>query len=453
MENKDQAVVGPSQEDRAVTRALIDFIGRNPTAFHAVSNIAQILTEAGFTRLYEADTWQLEPGGAYYTIRGGSSLIAFKVPRGPFSGFMIGAAHSDSPAFKLKEHPEMDAGGAYVRLNVEKYGGMLMGPWFDRPLSLAGRLIVRDGASLKAHLVDLGRDFCMIPSLAIHMDRKANEGHAFNVQQELLPVIGDAACRGHLMEAVAQAAGVRAEDIAGQDLYLYARTPGTVWGVDEAFFSAPRLDDLQCAYGLLQGFVASGTPQGAMPVLAVFDNEEVGSATRQGAGSTFLNDVLTRALEALGRGRDLAQLLASSFMVSADNAHALHPAHPEEADPVNRPRLNRGIVIKQAANQKYTTDALSRALFISILDHAGLAYQDFSNRSDKAGGSTLGNISNGHVSLITVDIGLPQLAMHSPYETAGVRDTASLVRAMKTFFGAALETGPDDAWTLTFKED
>lgn len=463
--------------DEKITRELLEFIRKSPTAFHTIANIRGLLADAGYTELSEGESWKLEKGGRYFTVRNESSVIAFRIPEGAYAGFMIAASHSDSPTFKVKANPEMSTAGAYVKLNVEKYGGMLISPWFDRPLSVAGRLIVKEGNRFLTKLVNVDRDLCMIPSLAIHMNRQANDGTRYNVQMDVLPLLGDENSEGKFMDIIADAAGVKKEDIVGDDLFLYSRSQGTIWGAENQYVSSGHLDDLQCTYADLRGFVESGeeytsagidmsgtAPDKALdidnvgtisdesinvdakariaciPVLAVFDNEEVGSGTKQGADSTFLEDVLVRIGQNLGLSQEeLRTKIASSFMVSADNAHAVHPNAEAKADPVNRPKMNCGIVIKYNANQKYTTDAVSAAIFREIAGRAGVPVQEFTNRSDIPGGSTLGNISNAHISLNTVDIGLPQLAMHSPYETAGVKDTAMLVKAARTLFGSALK--------------
>lgn len=333
----------------------------------------------------------------------------------------------------------MEAEGHFIKLNVEKYGGMIMSPWFDRPLSIAGRLVVEEDGRLVSKLVNIDRDLVMIPNLAIHMNRQVNDVYKYNAQKDTLPIFGSLEAKGSFMTLMAEAAGVKAEDILGHDLFLYSRDKGTIWGADEAYLSCGRLDDLQCAFSSIKGLLAGGHPS-CVSVAAVFDNEEVGSGTKQGADSTFLEDTLRRINRSLGRSEDqYLMALASSFMVSADNAHAVHPNYGEFADPTNRPAMNEGIVIKYNANQKYTTDAVSAAVFRAICKKAGVPCQTFANRSDMAGGSTLGNISNAHVALNTVDIGLPQLAMHSPYETAGVKDTCYLIQAAKTFFNTCLK--------------
>ena len=422
-----------------IVQDLIHFLAQSPSCFHAVSAMTAELTENGFTELKENRKWQVSPGGKYYVTRNGSSLIAFTIPKKEMKGFRILAGHSDSPTFKIKENPELTADEHYIRLNVEGYGGMLCAPWFDRPLSVAGRVIVKNPARKPdfpfcQKLINIDRDLVLIPSLAIHMNREANSGYKYNIQKDMLPLYGNITAKDTFLDMIAEAAQVEKDDILGHDLFLYNRQSASVWGASEEFVSAPRLDDLQCAFASLRGFLA-GQKKEYLAVHCVFDNEEVGSATKQGAASTFLYDTLTRVHEALGYSReDYLIHLADSFMISADNAHAVHPNHTDKSDPSNRPFLNGGIVIKFNANQKYCTDGISAAMFRELCQRADVPVQTFTNRSDMAGGSTLGSISNTQVALNTVDIGLPQLAMHSPYETAGVKDTEYLIRAATEFF-------------------
>ena len=434
--------------EETIVKELFSFIEASPTAFHAVDTMKKILEIEGYQPLLESREWKLEKGGKYYVTRNGTSLLAFRIPKRDFRGFQIMASHSDSPAFKIKENPEMEAEGAYIKLNVEKYGGMLCAPWFDRPLSVAGRVLVKTEKGILSRLVDVGRDLVMIPSLAIHMNRKANEEQKYNVQKDMLPLYGMAEERGSFMKVVAEAADVKADEILGNDLFLYNRVKGSVWGAKKEFLSIGRLDDLQCVFGSLKGFLAAEDGE-SVPVHCVFDNEEVGSSTKQGAASTFLQDILVRINESMGKTpAQYRQALASSFMVSADNAHAVHPNYGETACPTNRPVLNGGIVIKYSANQKYTTDGVSAAMFRIICERAGVPYQVFLNRSDLAGGSTLGNLSANQVAVNCVDIGLPQLAMHSPYETAGVKDTGYLIRAAKVFFESAVRECTDGEYEI-----
>lgn len=419
---------------KKTAKKLLKFIQKSPTAFQAVEEMSQRLQKEGFKELKEEKHWDLKAGGNYFVTRNHSAVIAFSIPKKPAWKFHIMASHSDSPALKIKENPEMEVEKAYIKLNVERYGGMLLAPWFDRPLSVAGRLIVRKNGEIQEKLVAVDKDLLVIPNLAIHMNREVNDGYKYNVQKDMLPLYSDYDGKGSFMKLMAAEADVAEEDILGHDLFLYDRTPGTVWGANEEFISAPRLDDIQCAFASLEGFLR-GERKESIAVHCVLDNEEVGSTTKQGAASTFLKDTLMRINMGLGRTQEeYLMTLADSFMVSADNAHALHPNHTDKTDPVNRPVLNGGIVIKYNANQKYCTDGVSAAIFKYICDRAEVPYQTFVNRSDMAGGSTLGNISNTQVPMKTVDIGLAQLAMHSVYETTGAKDTESLAKAAAVLF-------------------
>lgn len=443
-------------ETRDYGREMLEFIEKSPSCFHVIANLKNRLDAAGFTPLDESESWAVRPGGRYYVTRNDSSLIAFCVPEGEVRGFHMTASHSDSPTFKIKEQPEFPAEHHYVRLNTEKYGGMILSAWLDRPLSVAGRLALRpkekaakDGdrrrtaaGGVETRLVNIDRDLLVIPNVAIHMNRDMNKGVEYNPQVDMLPLYADCTggeddVQGMLMRELAGAAGVEPEDILGHDLFLYVRDKGRVLGSGGAFVLSPRLDDLQCVYASMEAFLTS-TPKEYISLCAVFDNEEVGSGTRQGADSTFLEDVMARVCDDLSGqcGGDglLRRLIAGSFLISADNAHAVHPNHPEKADPTNRPYLNGGIVIKYHGSQKYTTDALSAAKMKALCERAGVPFQTYANRSDIPGGSTLGNISAAHVSVSSVDIGLPQLAMHSAVETGGSRDTEYAVRVFREFF-------------------
>lgn len=424
-----------------INRELLEFLDNSPSSFHAVANMEALLDKAGCTRLLEGHKWELEPGKGYYVSRNGSALIAFRIPVKDFAGFQIMASHSDSPVFKVKNNAEIEVDKKFVKLNVEKYGGMLCAPWLDRPLSVAGRIVVRTPDGVETKLVNVDRDLMIIPNLAIHMNRSVNEGYEYNAQKDMLPLFCQAdgkAAKGKFLQLIAEEAGVKAEDILDTDLFLYNRMKGTVLGLNGEYISSPHLDDLQCAFASLKGFLEA-EPKDSVAVHCVLDNEEVGSGTKQGAASTFLKDVLHRINSAMGRTEEeYLTALASSFMVSADNAHSIHPNQPDKADPTNRPYMNDGIVIKYSANQKYTTDAVSGALFKAICERAQVPYQTFHNRSDMLGGSTLGNISGTQVALNTVDIGLAQLAMHSNYETAGSKDTAYLVEAAKELFSSSV---------------
>ena len=429
-------------------KQFIDFVAHSATAFQAVDTMTQFLKEAGYTQLLEHESWNIAPGGRYFVTRNRSAVIAFAVPEHGCNHFQIVSSHSDSPTFKLKPNAESESCGQYVRLNVEPYGGMIMSTWLDRPLSIAGRVMVRENNRLVTRLVDLDRETVVIPNMPIHFNRSVNSGYAFNPQVDLLPLYGGKDAKGKLMEEVAASVGAKAEDIAAHDLFLYCRTPGTVWGAENEFFSCPRIDDLECAFTSFKAFLDAETKD-HVNVCALFDNEEVGSGTKQGADSTFLEDVLMRTASALGLDDAAARAaFSASFMVSADNAHALHPNHPEKFDEQNRTLMNGGVVIKHNANQKYTTDAVSEAIFAEVCRKAGVPVQHFSNRSDVAGGSTLGNIANAHVSLNTVDIGLAQLAMHSSYETAGVEDVDHMINALRAFVSTNIVTYTDGDYSL-----
>lgn len=431
------------------TKELLNFIKKSPTCFHVVANIASILENAGYTLIDEGNTWNLVSGGKYFVIRGGSSIIAFRLPKitdiSRFGSYQIVAAHSDSPCFKIKENPEIISDNRYVSLNVEKYGGMIMSSWMDRPLSVAGRVVVTRENEIARCLIDVDRDLLAIPNLAIHFNREINEGYKFNPQKDMIPLFGDIDSKDTFDKMIKEEVSAELSDdslleereqlsVLSLDLFLYNRQEGTIWGKDNEYFSAPRIDDIQCAYSAVASFVESEN-ENNVTVCAVFNNEEVGSTTKQGADSTFLSDVLERISINCNKTRDeYLQALSSSFMISADNAHGVHPNHTDKSDPTNRPYMNGGIVIKYNANQKYSTDAVSAAIMKKVCLDSGVPYQTYVNRSDMAGGSTLGNISNSHISVNTVDIGLAQLAMHSAYETGGVKDTAYMIRALRHFY-------------------
>lgn len=427
---------------------LFDFIQQSPSCFHVIENVKKQLTEQGFEELCENKNWQIKEGGKYFVTRNLSSVIAFKVPTKDFKSFHIVASHSDSPTFKIKDHPEQVVKGKYVQLNTERYGGMIYSTWFDRPLSIAGRALVKTETGVATKLLNIDRDLLVIPNLAVHMDRTVNDGMKYNPQVNLLPLYGDAASKDTFNKLVAEACGTAEENIISTDLFLYNRTAPTVWGAHNEYMSCAKLDDLECAFSSLKAFLKGENSQ-SVSVCAIFDNEEVGSSTKQGANSTFMYDVLHRINENLGRTEEQYHTaVASSFMLSADNAHALHPNHPAISDPTNPVYLNEGIVIKHNANQKYTTDAVSSAIFQKMCEEKNVPYQHFVNRSDVAGGSTLGNIANTHVSLNTVDIGMAQLAMHSSYETAGVLDLDYMIAGMEAFYNSAVVAQCDGTYDI-----
>ena len=421
-----------------MNQALFSYIAASPTAFQAVAHTAKLLEQRDYRPLRETEEWTLEPEGRYYVTRNGSSLIAFQLPKGRPAAFMMTAAHSDSPAFKIKENAQL-AGENGTRLSVEGYGGMLCASWMDRPLSIAGRAIVRTGTGVAMRLVDLQEPAALIPNVAIHMNRDANNGTKYNFAVDMQPLYGE---KDGFRRRIARAAGVGEDDLLTHDLFLYNPQPGMEWG---DYISAPRLDDLQCAFASLQGFLTV-EESAACRVYCLFDNEEVGSQTKQGAASTFLRETLERICDTLGIS--LRTMAAGSFLLSCDNAHAVHPNHPEYADRNHTVRMNGGVVLKYNASQKYTTDAVSAALFQTVCEKAEVPFQRYANRPDMAGGSTLGSIANTQVSLNMADIGLGQLAMHSAFETAGAQDTAYMVRALRTFFGLSLQTDGDGTYRL-----
>ena len=421
--------------DRNILAELQEFIVESPGCFHAVAALRRRLNAAGFTALREDERWTLTPGQGYYVSRNGSSLLSFRLPERQAKSLHIIASHSDSPSCKLKPDPVLWADGV-LRLNVEGYGGMIRRSWFDRPLSVAGRVLVEDGGALRERLVYVDRDLLLIPSLAIHLSRDSAETKTVSIQSELLPLLGlkqDAWAR-----TLGDAAGVSAEKILGADLFLTCREKPTVWGTDGEFLSAPRLDDLACCYASFAGFL-DAKPEGHIAMHAVFDNEEVGSCSMQGAESDFLVATVRRICLALGMDEeDIRAAIARSFLVSADNAHALHPNYAGKYDAVNRPKMNGGIVLKRQAGQKYTTDAVGEAVFRTICRGANVPVQDYANHSDVPGGSTLGNLSNTQLSVRAVDIGLAQLAMHAAYETMGSADAQYLARFAEAFYAQPL---------------
>ena len=439
------------EQNISCTKELIQFIASAPTAFHAVDEIAQRLQQAGFTPLSEAHPHVLEPGGCYYLTRNGSSIIAFRLPKAEPKGLLIAASHSDSPTFKLKHNSEISTAGI-LKLNTERYGGTILSTWFDRPLSIAGRAVIRTEDGIATKTVTLDRDLAIIPNVAIHQNRSVNEGVKYNPACDTYPLIGEADSVGKLSELIAAEVGCSTSDLLESDLYLYNRTTGSIFGLNDEFFASPRIDNLQCAFASMKAFLAAES-NCHIQMLAVFDNEETGSTSRQGAASTFLTDTVTMIGEALGMSATaINRWLPASMMVSADNGHAIHPNHPELSDPHNCPRMNRGVVIKYNANQKYTTDALSASIFREICDRAGVPTQIFANRSDMPGGSTLGNISNTKLALNTVDIGLAQLSMHSCYETAGTSDTLYMIRALEAFYSTSIEALSDGNYKISYKE-
>ncbi len=415
--------------------ALLEFIENSPTAYHAVANIKAELALVGFAELFEGEEWQIERGKGYFVSRNGSSVIAFRVPEGDFKGFMIAASHSDSPAIKIKENPELKD-KFYVRLSTEKYGGMIDSTWLDRPLSIAGRVLLKEDNGVLSKLVDFKKPSAIIPNVAIHLNRKVNEGLVLNAAVDMLPLFASAKEEGEtFVSMVAELAGIEESEILSSDLFLYNFEKGYEWG---DFVSSPRLDDLQCVFASLKAFESCKAKE-SVPVLAVFDNEEVGSRTKQGADSTFMSDVFKKFCASSGLSdAELCDKLSLSMLLSCDNAHGVHPNHPEMTDSNHQCALNGGVVIKYNANQSYCTDGMSAAVTKILCEKAGVVSQSYTNRADIPGGSTLGNLANTQLSMLSADIGLAQLAMHSSYETAGSKDTEAMTKLLEVFFSSAL---------------
>jgi len=434
-----------------ISKEMLDFIKICPSVFHAVDSVKNILEAEGFEELPESKKWNVKKGKKYYVTRNSSSIIAFKAGENLEDySFNIVASHCDSPSFKIKENYKIESSKKYVQLNTEKYGGMIYSSWFDRPLSVAGRAIVKNEDRFETKLVNIDKDLVLIPNVAIHMNKEINTAMKYNEQIDLMPLYGAMGKEeDNFMDVVSQYAGAEKENIISTDLFLYNRMEPSIWGSAGEFMSSPKLDNLQCAYSTLKGFL-KGENSKSINVYCCFDNEEVGSGTKQGAASTFLDDVLKRLNDNLGKtNEEYLCALASSFMISADNAHAVHPNHPELSDATNRVYMNEGVVIKHNANQKYTTDAVSSALFKGYCKNADIPYQNYTNRSDMAGGSTLGNIASSQVSIKMVDIGLAQLSMHSSYETAGTKDTCYLIKVTEEFFNSHVKENESGVLTVT----
>lgn len=427
---------------------LVEFLQESVTPFHAAATAESWLRAAGYTRLEEADYWNLEPGKGYYVTRNGSSVVAWRVPEHAIGGWRIVASHSDSPSWKVKNDRVENDGCR--RLSVEGYGGMIMPTWLDRPLTVGGRVIVKTEDGIESRLVCIDRDLLVIPSLAIHFQRDVNKGHTYNPQIDMQPLWGPADSRT-LTDLVAEELGVDPADILDTDLQLVTRQTPTQIGPDGEFFMAPRIDDLECAATTLLGFLdaAAETDSACAPVWAMLDNEEVGSSSRMGAESSYLRDVLDRIIEAVPHsGQAMPRALANSFMLSADNAHATHPNFPQKSDPCAPVRLGGGVVLKYNASQKYTTNAVSGAVFRAVCQKAGVPVQVFTNRADEAGGSTLGNLQSHTLPIPMADIGLAQLAMHSAVETASVADAEAMTKAAAAFYRVHLRALGDGTYTL-----
>lgn len=408
---------------------LIDFIYESPSVFHVVDSIKKLLIKSGFVELFEEDRWSLTPGGKYFILKNQSAIVAFVVGIDSLTeqGFRIISGHTDSPGFKIKPSPEMDVEKAYIKLNTEVYGSPIINTWLDRPLSIAGRVVLRTDNVIKPEsvLVNINRPLLVIPNLAIHMNRNVNSGVELNKQKDILPLLAltkNLESKNLLVNTIAKEINKNPEDIVDFDLFLYEFQKGSITGLNNEFISSGRLDDLSMIYGGIRALIESKDSKGTK-VMVCFDNEEVGNTTKQGADSNMLSTILERISIAFHLDKeDYFRALAKSFMISCDLGHALHPNYPEKSDPVNRPIINEGIVIKLSASQSYTTDGISSAIFQGICKDAGIPVQRFVNRSDEKGGSTIGPVTSSKLNIPSVDMGIPILAMHSIRELGGVED-------------------------------
>ena len=421
---------------------LVDFIYESPTAFHAIETSEELLKVNGFKKLEATEKWNIEKGGKYYTTKNSSAIVAFTVNTDDLTkdGFRMIGSHSDSPSFRVKPNPEMEVEKTYLKLNTECYGGPILNTWLDRPLAIAGRVILKGDNILKPveTLVNINRAVCIIPNLAIHMNRSINEGVALNKQKDMLPFVGllneTLEKDNFLLNTVANELGRKSEEILDFDLFLYEYEKGSLIGVNEELISSGRLDNLAMAHASLHALINAEAKSG-VNVAVVFDNEEVGSSTKQGADSNMLINILERISLCLGQDReDFLRSLYSSFIISADLAHAVHPNVTEKHDPTNRPVMGRGPVIKINANQAYTSDSYSISIYKTICKEAGVNYQEFVNRSDERGGSTIGPISSTHIDIPSVDVGSPILAMHSIRELGCVEDHMDIYKTFKKFY-------------------
>ena len=430
-------------------REMLSFIDGNPTAYHTTAAVRDILLKAGFAELLESRKWALEPGKDYFVCRNGSSIIAFRMgDQLENYSFNVAAAHTDSPCFRIKENAEIHMGQNYTKLNTEGYGGMIMPSWLDRPLTVAGRLLVRTESGIESRLVCPDRALACIPNLCIHFNRDLNNGMKYNPQVDLQPIFGGKG--GNLKEVLAAEAGVKAEDILDADLVLATREKAVRMGLNGEYFMSGRIDDLECAYTTLWGFLQGrGEEEGRGDIWVMFDNEEVGSSSRQGAQGTLMADVLARIEESMGVSREQSiRARTNSLVLSADNGHATHPNHPEKSDPANPVVMGGGVLLKYNARQTYTTSGFTGAAFTAICKKAGVPVQVFANRADVPGGSTLGNLLGHQILMPMVDIGLGQLAMHSAMETASCADAEYMAKAVAEYYNTPIFQPKDGEWKL-----
>lgn len=423
-----------------MVKGLIKFIDNSPTAFGAIESIKTMLDKEGYKELKKD---KIVKGQKYYVTRNDSSIIAFNVGKKLNDPSLhICASHTDCPSMKLKPNPIIKTDNG-IKLNVEAYGGMLRRPWFDRPLSLAGRVMISNKGKIKSVQYTDTEPFCIIPSMAPHLNHQIEDNRP-DLLVDMAPIVSldkDYDFNAYLSKKLK----VKKEDILGFDLYLYPLEKGYIWGNNKEFFTCGHIDNLECAYTTLTGFINTFNDEN-INVYVSFDNEEVGSRTRQGADSDFLEKILHRICDDLKI--DYYDLLEQAMMLSCDNAHALHPNHAELYDKDNAPKLNEGVVIKYNASQSYVTDSLSAALLKKVLNDKKIPYQVFANKTGNRGGSTLGNIANSHVSIMSVDIGLAQWAMHSPVETAGTSDVKYMHDLINAFYKTHLKLNKDKSYSI-----
>ncbi|NFI02937.1 M18 family aminopeptidase [Clostridium botulinum] len=420
---------------------LLNFINNSKSAFHSAHEVKSILDKEGFVEIKECDKWDLKHGGKYYVMKNESAIIGFEIGSGDIAeeGFRLIGAHTDSPGFRIKPHAEMTVEDHYVKLNTEVYGGAILSTWFDRPLSIAGRVTLKGSNPLKPQvkLVDLNKPILIIPSLAIHMNRTINEGYEYNKQKDTLPLLTMATDKlekdGYLLKLIAESLNVKEKEIVDFDLFVYEYEKGCLFGMNEEFISAGRLDDLWMVYAGLVALLQSRSNK-ATKVLVALDNEEIGSLTSQGANSSLLENILERITLALGKDReDFKRALSNSVMISADLAHALHPNYTEKHDPTSRPLVGKGPVIKIAASGSYSTDSYAAAIFKQVCKNADVPCQEFVNRSDVKGGTTIGPITASKLNIPVIDMGAPLLSMHSVRELASVKDNEYTIKAFTEF--------------------
>ncbi len=419
---------------------LLDFLNNHPTPFHVVEGGREMLRAAGFEELRMEDSWQIKPGGKYFTTRNDSALIAFIAGTGDpgVHGYRMIGAHTDAPAIRIKNNPEITGAKKYLTLNVEMYGGLIYSTWLDRPLGIAGRVALasKDPFKPEMRLVNIKRPVAIIPNMAIHVNREINTGYQYNPQVDLLPLLGITNSEGEasdwFMDFLAAETGVEKEDVLGCDLYLYDLQAGTLGGMKEEFIHVGRLDDVAMTYVAWKALSESESQEATL-IAAGYDNEEIGSLTKQGAASSWTRHILRRIQNALGDADD-GRMPYRSFFISCDMSHAVHPQFPAKHDPTNHPYINGGPVIKYHYGQKYATDAESAAVFKRVCKEADVKYQEFHNRSDSRGGGTIGPIISAGLDVRGLDIGNPTLAMHSIRELGGVEDMYALHKVFTTFY-------------------